>query len=645
MKGGLIAVLVLAVLAGLASPCFAQAPRKDFIWARSTAGAPITMDGILNEPVWAQAESVVVRYGEDSGIPGSGWKTEAGILPSDPTYATLRFLAVSNQIWMGAVVRDKSIGGSNLLDRFDGLLIAIKDHVTSQRPAPPSEYFYSWWYPEDSIAAIQPGRAPNFRGRWTGCSDNPPNCTRTRTAQEIANWDAATIVNGQTNDDAANDVGYTVEMRFNLDPMGYNLTTAQGDAVEFNISIYDCDWFWPLQGIFSSNRVWFEGPLGNDALFHNARILGRPDVTVGSGAVPTLPPDVRVPAADNFPAPTIDGLLTEQAWQNAPHFDIRFGDDALRASYPGEGPWRSGQYQPAVNGGQAAVLDPGDATVRWFFKADKLYLGFDVRDQVVQYYATNSDRYDGFIVSINDYSARAALHNQLVGYKLTFQVGPSAHALAQDELPAFISNNRAQVALALKPGTTLDTLGQTPDQGYTAEMWIDLTKIGYPAGRGDGRIFLGIDLMDGDSFVPLTDSYGTRTWWQRAFAGGRGADGGDPDGPAWGYLDPTLQVVDVQPEPTAPTSLALLGNRPNPLRSKTSVYFTLPRPADVSLEVFDLQGRLVTKQDYGQRPAGASHVIFGGEGMQSGLYMYRLRVKDELGGYATTRAGRMMLIR
>ena len=495
------------------------------------------------------------------------------------------------------------------------------------------------------MAAIQPDRGPNFRGRWTGCYDSPtPNCTRTRTDTEIANWNAVTVVNGHTNTDATNDVGYTVEMRFNLDPIGYNFTTPQRDAVEFNISIYDSDWNWPYQPFkFSANRSWWQGPWGNDAFFHNVRILGNSTVTVGSGIAPTLAVDVRIPAADNFAAPTMDGLLNEPVWAKAPHFDIRYGDDALRASYPGEGPWRSGQYQPTVNAGQAAVIDPGDATVRWFFKGNKLYLGFDVRDQVVQY-SDNSDRYDGFTVSINDYAARGVDNHQLVGYKLTFQVGPSGGALAQDELPPLITNSGAQVALALKAGTTLDTLGQTPDQGYTAEMWIDLTKVGYPSGLGDGRVFLGIDLLDGDSFTPFTDSYGTRTWWQREFAGGTGAGGGGPDGPAWGYLDPTTQVTAVEPEAEAPGSLVLLGNRPNPYTSKTSVFFTLPRPAEVSLEVFDLQGRLVTRRDYGHQPAGPSHVIFGAGDLESGMYPYRLRVRDEVGGTRTL-AGRMLLTR
>ena len=38
------------------------------------------------------AESMTIQWGQSSGIPGSGWKLELGVLPNDPTNATLRFL-------------------------------------------------------------------------------------------------------------------------------------------------------------------------------------------------------------------------------------------------------------------------------------------------------------------------------------------------------------------------------------------------------------------------------------------------------------------------------------------------------------------------------------------------------------------------
>jgi hypothetical protein len=638
MERGFLVGLTIALAIGTAVPSGAQSPRKDVVWARSTGGAPITLDGVLSEAAWAVAESVKVQYAVDGGIPGSGWFNEAGILPMDPTNATLRFLVVGNRLYLGAMVRDKSVGGSNIFTRADGFLMAIKDHASATRPAPPTEYFYTWWWPEDSTAAVAPGAQPRFRGRWTGCADAPSNCTRARTAEEIDNWNAVTVVHGTSNTDAADDWGYVVEMMFDLAPMGYDVTDPSGDIVEWNISIYDTDWFWPFQPILSSNRTWFQNPWGNAAWYHNVRIHARPDVNLTSGPVPTVGPEIRIPAADNFTAPTIDGTLAEGVWAAAPSFDIRYGDATLRESYPAVGPYRSGEVQFEVNGGLAPIIDPADAKVRWFFKGDNLYLGFDVNDQAVQYYALE-ERYDGFFVTITEYSERHVENHQLVGRNLAFQVGSDGAALPQGYLP-FLRDvlGGAEVALALKPGTVLDTVGTSADVGYTAELRVNLTKLGYPTGRGDGRIFIGITLLDGDSFTPFTDSYGHRVWWFREREGA--------DGAPWGYLDPAMQVGTVGVEDMFPAgALALLGNRPNPFRHQTLIRFALPAPRDVSLEVFDLHGRRVDERRVGLKNAGQQEIAFANPALGSGLYLYRVRLTDGTTGNMETLSGRMIVVR
>lgn len=658
MKGGFVAAIVVAALTGAAGSGLAQAPRQDVIWARSTGGAAITLNGVLSEPAWAAADSVVIRYSRHgarinqnggatiNGIPGSGSKPEAGINPQDSTTATVKFVVVGNTLYMGGFFRDKSVGGSRDFNRFDGLLMSLKNHADPYRPSPPVEYLYSWWHehlspPNDTA----PGLSPTFRGAFTNCNEPVNDCTAPRTPEQIAAWDAVTVVHGISNDDNNvdgnpaddNDGGYTVEMKFDLGVLGYDVTDADGDVVEFNLSIYDCDWLWPFQAIFSANRVWWQNPWGNDAWFHNVRIHARPSVNLTSGPTPTVGPDLRIPNGAAFATPTINGTLTEPVWSVAPGIDIRWADDALRNTYPGMGPWRSGQYQATVNGGVAEVVDPADATVKWFFKGNLLYLGFDVDDKVVQNHP-NIDRWDGFIVTLNEYSALGPDKN-LLPRQITFRVGAGGAVQAEDFLP-FLRDTAggAQVALALKPGTTVDTVGTSPDVGYTAELAIDLTKMGYPSGLGDGRIFLGINHLDGDSFTPFTDSYGTRTWWQREYGG--------EDGPVWGYLDPSLSVdVGDSPAPIA-GGIELLGAHPNPYTDQTSIRFRLDRPRTVALDVFDLHGRRVATQAYGLRTAGIQNVSFRRDraSMASGIYHYRLRLTDESGA-ATSLAGKMIVMR
>jgi len=394
MKKTITAMVGLGLALAFASPAHAQ--RTDAIWARSTNGAPIVLDGIMDEPAWAVAESTVVRFGIDSGVPGSGAKFEAGRVPIDSTYAVLKFLSVGNQIYLGARVRDKSVGGSADFNLFDGLLMDVKKHSDAGFPKPPNEYLYSWWYP-DQVGTPPVGQSPSFKGAWAELPVGSP-----RTPAQIDAWDAATHVQGIANSDAVNDTGYVIEMKFNLTPMGYDITQPAGDIVEWNVSIYDCDWNWPLDvSKFSANRVWWQDPWGNVGWYGEVRIHAKPSVTVASGPVPVIAPELILPNAGALAAPVVDGNLNDPVWAQAPHLDIRYGDDALRASYPNVARFRSGQFQPPVGVGPPLVVDPADATVKYIIKGNSLFFAFDVRDKVVQYF-NDPDRWDGFSVIVDE---------------------------------------------------------------------------------------------------------------------------------------------------------------------------------------------------------------------------------------------------
>ncbi|MGH7741953.1 MAG: T9SS type A sorting domain-containing protein [Candidatus Eiseniibacteriota bacterium] len=626
------ALLLLAALV-LAPAAQAQATRTDYIWARSTNGQHITLDGKLDEPAWSKAETKVIQYGVDNGYPGSGYKTEGGTLPNDQTNATLKFLVDGNYLYLGAVVNDKSIGGSFEFNREDGFLMMVMDHLSASRPTPPLEHYYSWWYPEDTLGAATPGRGPSFRGAWASEPEGTP-----RTSTEIDNWNAVTLVHGLSNSDAVNDTSYVVEMQFNLASDGYHPTDPAGDVVEWSLSIYDVDWYWPIQAPFSANRTWWQNPWGNTSWYDEVKIYTRPDVTIDSATLPAVGPDLRIPNAAGYVAPLIDGRLTDAVWAHVPSFDIRYDDTALRNTYPNTGKWRSGQYQPSVNGGLAPVFDPGDCTVKYFFLADTLYLGFDVRDQAVQYYPIE-DRWDGFAVTLNEKSATSNTDHYNLARRLAFQVGPTGSAVKQYYLPFLVDTlGGARVQTALNPGTTVDTISATADHGYQAELAVDLTKLGFPHGLGDGTLMMGITMYDGDSFLPYTDSYATRTWWFRQYEG--------ENGPAWCYLDPSLTLAGVGgPSGPAVTKFALLGNSPNPFGKATVVRYSLPEASEVTLEVYDLSGRRLRTQHLGAQGIGEQRALLRRENLQPGLYVYRLKfVRPGSGVQRALLSGKMMLI-
>jgi hypothetical protein len=632
MRSRLATVLVVCALIGFATSTVAQALRKDTIWARRSI-KPIFLNGVLSESAWAKAESIVVQYGVDTGIPGSGWKPEAGIAAGDPTFATLKLLTHGNQLYLGAEVRDASVGGSLDFNRFDGFLMAIKDRMDPEARKPPAEYFYSWWYPDSVITDPQPpGQLPGFVGRW---AEFPPRTPRT--AEQIAAWDAVTVVHGISNDDTTGvDTGYTVEMRFNLTPMGYDIEQVDGDIVEWNISIYDCDWFWPVDLFnFSSNRVWWQSPWGNQAWYNEVRVFAKPFVTENTTPLPPLDPEFHVPDGSGHLAPTIDGQLLETVWTDAYTFDIRYGDDALRATYPGVARYRAGQFQPTIHDSILAfVADPADATVKMFFRGDNLYLGFDVRDQVVQHHAL-FDRWDGFIVMIND-RTMVGLDNQLFSHRLSFQIDQDGSALPQDALTGFVVSGDAQVVVHLNVGTTVDTVGADVDNGYTAELEIDLTALGYPPGLGDRALFIGVNHLDGDSYPFPEDSYGTRTWWGREYE--------SECCPIVGHLGDT--PTDVGREETRTVlGYTLLGTYPNPGR-QSKVRFAMARSSDVMLELFDVRGRRVEKRHLGVQPAGIRDVLLTGAGYSAGVYLYRLKLRDpETGILRTSLQGRVLVVK
>ncbi|HMB68978.1 MAG TPA: hypothetical protein VKU85_06685, partial [bacterium] len=118
MKAAVATLLAVGAVLVSVPTASAEVPRADVIWARNAAGS-ITLDGVLDEPDWAQAETMVLRYGQNAGIPGSGWKVEAGLFNgTDPMTATLKFLVKGNELYLGATVQDSSVGGSENFNRF-----------------------------------------------------------------------------------------------------------------------------------------------------------------------------------------------------------------------------------------------------------------------------------------------------------------------------------------------------------------------------------------------------------------------------------------------------------------------------------------------------------------------------------------------
>ena len=67
-----------------------------------------------------------------------------------------------------------------------------------------------------------------------------------------------------------------------------------------------------------------------------------------------------------------------------------------------------------------------------------------------------------------------------------------------------------------------------------------------------------------------------------------------------------------------------LTNYPNPYNPETKIDYTIPKSGKVKLEVFNIQGSLIKVLVDKTQSAGNYQVLFGGDNIPSGIYMYRL---------------------
>ncbi|HYM81477.1 MAG TPA: S8 family peptidase [Candidatus Limnocylindria bacterium] len=91
----------------------------------------------------------------------------------------------------------------------------------------------------------------------------------------------------------------------------------------------------------------------------------------------------------------------------------------------------------------------------------------------------------------------------------------------------------------------------------------------------------------------------------------------------WGNGKLRLGDLNVAVEPGVPASEVWFAVGPNPTQGSLAVQFLVAREADVSVSVFDLQGREVARLADGHHTPGRYQVGWSGAGARSGLYLVR----------------------
>ena len=113
------------------------------------------------------------------------------------------------------------------------------------------------------------------------------------------------------------------------------------------------------------------------------------------------------------------------------------------------------------------------------------------------------------------------------------------------------------------------------------------------------------------------------------------------------WMDKELSLTDVDGEEgTDVPSLATLGqNYPNPFNPGTTIPFVLGSAAHVSIVVFDVLGREVSRLTDTDFAPGEHAVVFDGSGMASGIYICRMITTPAATGPALHTVRQILLMR
>ncbi len=83
---------------------------------------------------------------------------------------------------------------------------------------------------------------------------------------------------------------------------------------------------------------------------------------------------------------------------------------------------------------------------------------------------------------------------------------------------------------------------------------------------------------------------------------------------------------------TGPRNFSLSQSYPNPFNASTTIGYSLPQEAAVTIEIYDILGRRIETLVAGKQPAGLHTVVWDAKDVSSGVYFYRI----EAGEYSQT---------
>ena len=175
------------------------------------------------------------------------------------------------------------------------------------------------------------------------------------------------------------------------------------------------------------------------------------------------------------------------------------------------------------------------------------------------------------------------------------------------------------ISATLDDGTVVIADGEVSTPNET----ISIATNAFVAGGGDQWPFRGIDFTP----VGVTDQQAVFNFIVEELGGAITA----ADYPEGGEGRITESVgTATEGEAELPSDLTLRANYPNPFNPSTTIAFGLPAAGQVTVDVFDVTGKLVSRVLDTQRAAGWHQVSFNASGLPSGTYLYRITAAGQV---------------
>jgi hypothetical protein len=95
----------------------------------------------------------------------------------------------------------------------------------------------------------------------------------------------------------------------------------------------------------------------------------------------------------------------------------------------------------------------------------------------------------------------------------------------------------------------------------------------------------------------------------------------------WFILNPTYFDTEVPQISGIPSGFTLRQNYPNPFNPETTIEFSLPMTQQVTLKIYDVQGREIYTLVNATLPAGTHKINFAAPELPSGVYFYTINTE------------------